>query len=1042
MTEIDPGEIAFENELIEYLQHVGATRQWKYMPNIKTTNQLWDNFQDILERNNMDKLDGKKLSKTEFGQVKREIEALDNPYKAGMFLYGVGGKSQVAVSRDDGKQVILTVFDQDQIGGGNTVYQIVNQIERKPVISGKRPRRFDVTMLINGLPIIQIEEKRASISTDEAFNQMLQYVDERQYTGIFSTLQILVGMTRNEIRYMAMPNDADHFNTDFAFEWQDEQTNRPVHDWKVFASKVLSIPMAHQLATNYMILDGTPHHQMIKVMRPYQVYATRKVMDQIRAHDFDVSDQRLGYVWHTTGSGKTISSFKAAWLAARQPNVDKVVFMVDRVALTNQTVAEYQAYDPDNDPESSTGGVVMDAANVFDLKRKLKKKGSSVIVASTQKMATLVRRHKYTDDQHVVFIVDEAHRSTSGEMIRDIKKAFPHSAWVGYTGTPVFDDPKHKNKGNTTQEIFGDPLHIYTIREAIADHNVLGFKVDFQTTLPKESLEKEYLPKYFRNLHPKWTDAEIQNRIQHLTPEDMDDVLQPSVYDNNEAHVKLVVDDIYKYWANRSNGGKYSALLTTHVGGGKASTPMAMMYFDAFRKKNEGLKDPSKRLKVAITFSQDNSNGDNQLENNRGLSRAIKAYNEEFGTSFDDSTVKEYTENVVNRLARTLGDDQKNLDIVIVVDQLLTGFNAPMLNTLYVDRTLQGANLIQAYSRTNRVQDMNSKPFGRIVNYRWPHYSEKLMNDALTVYANRQSAAHQEELLDPVNIVEVPFEDLIKEQIKVVNKIEQKTDHFTSCPPSESDQVELWQLMHKYNGLMVKIKQDDNYDREHPEKLFDQLPLNKEDEVALTGPILTKLKKEIAQRSHENADIFNLSFKMEHIKDVRVNYDYINELLAQLANQLHDGDEEGAKQTHEQLQSMSNTIEDKKFVAKLTNFIKGLFNKTVGAVKYPLQGQDMGQLMDEHANNSEKSEIADFKKKWGLSNLESSQEVNKIIDYHTLEMDDLDTLGELTNIINEAQKTYKVDAHDEKVRSLSKIKYRKELRQAVKNFADLIKRKY
>ena len=149
-------------------------------------------------------------------------------------------------------------------------------------------------------------------------------------------------------------------------------------------------------------------------------------------------------------------------------------------------------------------------------------------------------------------------------------------------------------------------------------------------------------------------------------------------------------------------------------------------------------------------------------------------------------------------------------------------------------------------------------------------------------------------------------------------------------------QVELWQLMHKYNGLMVKIKQDDNYDREHPEKLFDQLPLNKEDEVALTGPILTKLKKEIAQRSHENADIFNLSFKMEHIKDVRVNYDYINELLAQLANQLHDGDEEGAKQTHEQLQSMSNTIEDKKFVAKLTNFIKGLFNKTIGAVNLSL----------------------------------------------------------------------------------------------------------
>ena len=187
-------ELAFEDELIEYLQHVGASRQWKYEEEIKTTNQLWANFRKILEQNNQDKLDGKPLSDTEFSQVKKQIESLDNPYKAGIFLYGVGGKSQVSVERDeDGKSVILTVFDQDQIGGGNTVYQMVNQIQRDPVISGKKPRRFDVTLLINGLPIIQIEEKRDSISTDKAFNQMKQYLSERQYSGIYSTLQIIVG---------------------------------------------------------------------------------------------------------------------------------------------------------------------------------------------------------------------------------------------------------------------------------------------------------------------------------------------------------------------------------------------------------------------------------------------------------------------------------------------------------------------------------------------------------------------------------------------------------------------------------------------------------------------------------------------------------------------------------------------------------------------------------------------------------------------------------------------------------------------------------
>ena len=181
----------------------------------------------------------------------------------------------------------------------------------------------------------------------------------------------------------------------------------------------------------------------------------------------------------------------------------------------------------------------------------------------------------------------------------------------------------------------------------------------------------------------------------------MDDLIQPSVYDNNQEHVRLVVTDIFKYWSNRSNKGLYSAILTTHVGGGKASTPMAMMYYDEFQRQNK-LRPADQRLKVAITFSQDTSNGENQYDNNQGLSRAIKNYNAEFGTGFDDTTVKEYTEDVVNRLARNLGDDAINLDLVIVVDQLLTGFNAPMLNTLYVDRTLKGANLIQVYSRTNR----------------------------------------------------------------------------------------------------------------------------------------------------------------------------------------------------------------------------------------------------------------------------------------------------------------------------------------------------
>ena len=482
--------------------------------------------------------------------------------------------------------------------------------------------------------------------------------------------------------------------------------------------------------------------------------------------------------------------------------------------------------------------------------------------------------------------------------------------------------------------------------------------------------------------------------------------------------------------------------MTTHVGGGKASTPMAMMYYDEFQRQNK-LRPADQRLKVAITFSQDTSNGENQYENNQGLSRAIKNYNAEFGTGFDDTTVKEYTEDVVNRLARNLGDDAINLDLVIVVDQLLTGFNAPMLNTLYVDRTLKGANLIQAYSRTNRVQDMEKKPFGRIVNYRWPQHAEDLMNKALTLYANRQSAAVQGEFIDrPDGIVEKPYVELVDELAEVVKQIKNLTDNFDDVPKSENAQVELWHSMHRYNHLMVKIKQDDNYDEKHPEKLFGQVNMNAQDETALTGRIATKLNKLINQRRGESDDEMPMpTLRMEHVNDVRVNYDYIEELLAQLANQLHDGDEAGAQKTHEQLQSYTNLIEDEKYAAQLVAFIKALFDRAVQGGTYPLQGKDAGKLLRSYAKGSESNDIEQFMQKWGLMNL-NKDKITHLIQQHTLEHDDLDTKNELGDILNEAQKLYQTTAHDQEVRNLKRMKYRTHLRQAFNDFADTMKRKY
>lgn len=243
-------ELKFEQEVVDYLTRIGGVKQWEYKEEIKTTEQLWDNFKKILEQNNQARLD-EPLSTTEFNQVKKVITNINSPYLAGQFLYGVNGVSEIEVDLDDGKHVFLTVFDQAQVGGGNTVYQIVNQIQRPKVVDGKPNRRFDITLLINGLPIIQIELKKALHNATEALNQMEQYIAEKQFSGIFSTLQILIAMTPFDIRYMANTT-LQNFNRAFAFNWQDEETAHPVRSWKLFADKVLSIPMAHDLSTRYM----------------------------------------------------------------------------------------------------------------------------------------------------------------------------------------------------------------------------------------------------------------------------------------------------------------------------------------------------------------------------------------------------------------------------------------------------------------------------------------------------------------------------------------------------------------------------------------------------------------------------------------------------------------------------------------------------------------------------------------------------------------------------------------------------------------------
>ena len=1021
------------------------TKLWKHEPNIKTTSQLWDNFKQILEQHNQNVLEHP-MSEVEFNQVKKIISDLHTPYEAGQFLYGLNGVSQIEIDLDDGRHVFLTVFDQKQIGAGDTVYQVVNQIERPAVINGKKNRRFDTTLLINGLPMIQIEEKKDTHDVNEALNQMHQYIDEGQYGDIFSVLQILIAMTPNNVKYMANTT-SEKFNKDFAFNWQRKEDNTIVRDWKEFADSMLSIPMAHQMATNYMILDGTPNKQTLKVMRPYQVYATQEVIEGLKQVDFDLGNNKVGYIWHTTGSGITITSFKTAWLASRMPKVDKVVFVVDRIQLTKQTNENYRAYDPDATDDFE--GIVQDTTNTTDLNRKLRSKANGIIVTSVQKLDSLVKRKSFKDpEKNIVFIVDEAHRSTGGDSFENIQKAFKHAAWVGYTGTPMFDET---TKGLRTEDIFGPLLHPYTIREAIADRNVLGFKVDFETTIPEDVMKKEYLPAFYREKYPKWSEERIKAKIDNLTQEDMDDAVEPSFYDENPDHIKLVVKDIFDKWKNRSNNGKYNALFTTHVGGGKASTPMAMMYFEEFQRVNqEREKKGLPTLKVAVTFSVNNTNNDSMLATNTGLYKAIDVYKHNFNTAFGMEDISGYTQDVISRLNKTASDGNF-LDLVIVVDQLLTGFDAPELNTLYVDRTLKGAGLIQAYSRTNRVADMQEKPWGRIVNYRWPAQNEKLMNEALAVYANKDSANLSDEERSKQNVkdgITAPeFNDVLNEVREIVEELSDLTNGFVQLPPSEKQKDNMLELIRDYNAGMAKLKQydcdpenkaDEGFDYNNPEELIRKIGMTPEQEVMLTTVLTNELKAYIS--NSKDIPVYQIELRMTHIKDIKIDYDYLTELVNKLLNAVHEGNDKEADETKEKIDQFANGLDDRIYATKILNAAdairKGEYPPEGSDFTYPADLKDCENVICAANTINVDRVFLNFRGKWGITDVITSAGIRGLFSSHRYGKQDLDDAGQLSDIIKKASEEYKTMALDEEVQTLSKIKYRNGLREAIYKLAD------
>lgn len=739
-------ESDFENALIQILTTKGWEDQILKYP---TEEDLLKNWAKILFDNNrgIDRLGDCPLTDGEMQQIIEQITELRTPLKLNGFING----KTVSIKRDNpedkvhfGKEISLKIYDRLEIAAGQSRYQIVEQ----PVFRGKskllNDRRGDILLLINGMPVIHIELKRSGVPVSQACNQIEKYAHEGVFTGLFSLVQVFVAMNPDETLYFANPGLDGRFNPDYYFHWADFN-NEPINDWKLIASSLLSIPMAHQLIGFYTIADDADG--ILKVMRSYQYYAANAISDVVSKTKWDSGKQRGGYIWHTTGSGKTMTSFKSAQLISNSDDADKVVFLTDRIELGTQSLKEYRAFADANESVQAT-------ENTYVLLTKLKSDESkdTLIVTSIQKMSNIrdeeggrnANDMEIIGRKRIVFIVDEAHRSTFGEMLAVIKETFPRAIFFGFTGTPVFEE--NAKKRNAQTDVFGNELHRYSIADGIRDKNVLGFdpyKVltfrdrDVRKVVAldqvKADTEAEAVsdPEKAKIFYDYLDPSKI--RMAGYEGEDgkwirgIEDYLPNSQY-RSEEHQNQVVKDMKENWITLSHNGKFHAIFAT------SSIPESIRYYRLIKKEMPDLKT------TCLFDASIDNDGSSELEKEDGLIEILKDYNARYGQEFGIASHAVFKKDLSSRLAHKEQykyiekTPEKQLDLLIVVDQMLTGFDSKWVNTLYLDKVLEYENIIQAFSRTNRLFGPD-KPFGIIRYYRKPHTMEQNVLRAVKLYS-------------------------------------------------------------------------------------------------------------------------------------------------------------------------------------------------------------------------------------------------------------------------------------------------------------------
>lgn len=934
-------ENVLEQNLIDQLTH--GESQWTLRNDIKNEDDLWNNFFEILSRSNKDVLKDVPLTDNEKAIIKSKI-IHPTFYKSAEWLAGVNGEVRLQIQRDNTKlgTADFVVINNNNIAGGNSVYEVVHQIQFHKRREVDRNRRGDVTLLINGLPMIHIELKNRAHSPKEAFNQIQKYIDEQMFNGIFSTLQFFVVTNGSYTQYIAA---GQQLKEKFLTTWVDKE-NKPVQNYLEFAKDVLSIPAAHNMVANYIALDSTQHS--IIVLRPYQIHAIQAIFDA--SYGKDNKDQpHSGFVWHTTGSGKTLTSYKVAHNLLKIPSIQKTIFLIDRNDLDTQTTQAFETY-AQNDSIDVEG-----TENSYSLARKLVSSDKRVIVTTRQKMQALFKRiaqdqeqkrlYRKLKDIKLAFIVDECHRAVSPDQKNEIDAFFTKNPplWYGFTGTPIFAENAREAKGKnarTTEQQYGKCLHKYTIKDAIRDKAVLGFQVEEESNVSEDADESD-------------TDARNKEyaSLSHM-----------------KAVVKRILNNSYRKLGiyNKDNRGyTYDAIFTT------SSIKQAQKYYRIFRDvindKDPDIKIPNRIKKVlpdfpkiAITYSI-GENGDGDEANQNEMKQSLEDYNKMFNTHYSMAELGAYNTNVNDRLARKKDEFKprsQQLDIVIVVDRLLTGFDAPCLSTLFLDRApMPYKDLIQAFSRTNRIFDRD-KRYGQIVTYQYPKKYKESINGALMLYTE----GSEKQALAPT----------WDESILQFNNAEKKIIKYQGdqgIPITEApldDQKRFLKEYQDFDKSLGAIKTYNEFNNIDLEKDYGLDPMFIEDTRATYEVVKEKVREATGKDkpATEDDDQFDPDYKLENTGRQEINYAYIVQLIQAY---IPSDDKGNSKRTKAEVKEIDDYIEN---LGKNNKSLADIVNNLWFQIKFDpekFRNKQVNELLQNMIDDAREDLIKKFADENGLN---------------------------------------------------------------------------